>query len=150
MIANDKLVLWITINLADLQYPLVIHLINVTHKLSNEIQSAFYHKTATINSIIIAKFFHIIYNAIFMLLFVVSQTKGGLLGPILNYFAIVKINSCGILYLHYLVWLKSVSHLAILQSQIQKNVKFSQKLFLFLEHIIKCSACEDLYTEILD
>ena len=50
----------------------------------------------------------------------------------------------------YLVWLKGVSYLAILQSQIHNNIKFSQKLLLFLQHIIKCWDCKNLYTEILD
>lgn len=40
--------------------------------------------------------------------------------------------------------------MATLQSQIQNNVEFSQKLLSFLEHIIKCSVCEDPHTETLD
>ena len=68
----------------------------------------------------------------------------------LNYFAIVKINSHGMLHFHYLIRLKNVLHLGTLQSQIQNNVEFSQKLLLFLEHIIKCLACKDPHTETLD
>ena len=68
------------------------------------------------NPVAVAKFFYIIYDAVFMSLFAAGQTKEGLLGPILNYFAIVKTNGREMLHLHCLVWLKSVSHLAILQS----------------------------------
>lgn len=38
--------------------------------------------------------------------------------PILNYFAIIKTKSYGMLYLYYLVWLKRILYLASLQSQI--------------------------------
>lgn len=54
------LVLWIIIKPEDLQYLLIIRLANIEHELFSEIQSCFYCKTATINSIVIAKFFHII------------------------------------------------------------------------------------------
>ncbi len=57
-----------------------------------------------------------------MSLFGAGQTAGGLFGPILNYFATVETNGCGILHLHRLVWLRGVSHLATLRSQIQSNV----------------------------
>ena len=96
-------VFWITINPIDLQYPLIIRLANVEHELFSKIQSAFYCKIATINSIAIAKFFHIIYNAIFMSLFAANQIERRLLGPILNYFTTLKVNSYEILYLHCFV-----------------------------------------------
>lgn len=71
------------------------------------------------------------------------------LGPISNYFVIVKINDYNILYLHYLVWLIGASYLVISCFQIQDNNKFRQKLLLFLEHTIKYLAYSDLYPEIL-
>ncbi len=55
------------------------------------------------NLVAIAKFFHIIYNTIFMSLFGAGQIAGGLFGPISNYFAIVETNGHGMLYLHCLV-----------------------------------------------
>ena len=70
----------------------------------------------TINPVTIAKFFHIICNAIFIFLFDAGQKEGGFLRPILNYFGIIEINGCGILHLYYLVWLKGVLHLAILRT----------------------------------
>ncbi len=127
MVANDMPIFWIIINPADLQYLLVIHFANIELELSSKIQSVFRCKTATINPIAIAKFFYIICDAIFMSLFGVGQSKRGLLGPILNYFGIVETNSHRILYLHYLVWLKGVLHLAILQTQLQSNDEFCQK-----------------------
>lgn len=38
-----------------------------------------------------------------------------------------------------------MSDLATLQTQIQSNYKFCQKLLEFLEHIIKCSASENFH-----
>lgn len=67
------------------------------------------------NLVAITKFIHIIYDIIFMSLFSISQIKEGLLRSILNYFGIVQINNCGILYLYYFIWLKSILYLIILQ-----------------------------------
>ncbi len=102
------------------------------------------------NPVAVAKFFHIICKAIFMSLFGAGQTKGGLLGPISNYFGIVETNGRGILHLHCLVWLKGVSHLAMLRMQLQSNDEFRQKLLLFLEHIIKYLASQNPHFQTLD
>ena len=67
------------------------------------------------NLVVVTKFFDIICDAIFISLFNAGQTAGKLYGPISNYFVIVKINGCGMLYLHCLVWFKSISYLATLQ-----------------------------------
>ncbi len=143
-------VFWITFNPADLRCPLVIRLAGLELELSSEIQSAFRRKIATMNPVVVAKFFHIICDAIFMSLFGASQTAGGLFGLISNYFATVETNGCGMLHLYCLVWLRGVSHLATLRSQIQSNVEFRQRLLLFLEHLIKCSAFENPHTQTLD
>ena len=103
MVANNLPIFWITINQVDLRYPLVIRFADVELELSSEIQSAFWRKTATMNPVAVAKFFHIIYDTIFISLFGVGQKKRGFLRPILNYFGTVETNGCGILYLHYLV-----------------------------------------------
>ncbi len=143
MVANGIPIFWITINPADLRYPLVIRLAGVELELSSKIQSTFWRKTTTINPIAVSKFFHIICDTIFMSLFGAGQTEGGLLRPILNYFGTVETNSHRMLHLYCLVWLKGVLHLATLQTQLQSNDEFRQKLLLFLEHIIKCSACQN-------
>ncbi len=85
-----------------------------------------------------------------MSLFNASQIAGGLFGPILNYFATVETNGRRMLHLHYLVWLKGISYLATLQSQIQSNVEFRQQLLSFSEYIIKFSASENLHIQTLD
>ena len=89
MIPNYILILWITINPVDLQYLFVIYFAN-------------------------EKLFHIIFDAIFMSLFSVEQTKEGFFELISNYFGIIEINGCKIPHLHCLMWLKSISHLATL------------------------------------
>ena len=93
----------ITIHLADLQFPLVIRFIGVELELSGKIQTIFWHKTATINPVVIAKFFYIIYNAILMSLFGEDQIERGLLKAILSYFSTIETISCGMLHLHSLV-----------------------------------------------
>lgn len=55
------------------------------------------------NSVIIAKFFYIICDMIFNLLFAIGLTEKELLKSISTYFKIVKINRYRILYLYYLV-----------------------------------------------
>ncbi len=150
MVAYGMPIFWITINPADLRCPLIICLADVELELSSDIQSAFQRKTATMNLIAIAKFFHIIYDAIFMSLFGAGQIKGRLLGSILNYFGIVETNGCGMFHLHCLVWLKDISHLVTLQTQLQSNDEFCQKLLSFLEHIIKCSASQNPHLQTLD
>ncbi len=124
MVANDMPFFLITFHPVDLRYPLIIRLAGVELELSSEIQSAFRCKTATINPVATAKVFHIIYDAIFMSLFGAGSTAGGLFGQISNYFATVETNGCGMLHLHCLVWLKGISHLATLRSQIQSNIEF--------------------------
>ena len=103
MVANNMSVFWITINPTYLRYPFVIRFADVKLELSSKIQFAFWHKTITINSVAIAKFFYIICDAIFMSLFSASQIKRGLLGPISNYFGIVEINNYGMFYLYCFV-----------------------------------------------
>lgn len=112
--ANDIFVFWIIFNSADLQCPLVIRFTSIELEFLNKIQSAFQHNIATMNLVAVAKFFYIIYNAIFMSLFGANQITRGLFGPISNYFAIVKINGYRMFYLYCLVWLKDVSHLVTL------------------------------------
>ena len=55
------------------------------------------------NPVAIAKFFHIIYDIIFMSLFSIGETIRGLFEPILNYFVTIKTNGHEMLYLHRLV-----------------------------------------------
>ncbi len=150
IVANGMPVFWITINPAHLQCPLVLRLAGIELELSSEIQSAFWYKTTNINPVAVVKFFHIICNAIFMSLFGASQIERGFLEPISNYFGTVETNGRGILHLHYLVWLKGVSHLATLRTQLQSNNEFRQKLLSFLEHIIKCSASQNPHLKTLD
>lgn len=54
------------------------------------------------------------------------------------------------LHLHYLVCLKDILYLAMLQTKIQSNNKFRYKLFLFLEYIINYLANENHHLQILD
>lgn len=143
IVDNGIPIFWITINLVDLQCPLIICFVDVELELSNKIQTVFWYKTAIMNPITIAKLFYIIYDAIFIFLFGASQTKKEFLGLLSSYFNTVKTNGYEMLYLHYLIWLQGILHLVTLQTQIQSNDEFCQKLFSFLKHIIKYSASKN-------
>lgn len=67
-----------------------------------------------INPVAIAKSFHIIFDTTFISLFGTSQTAKKLFKPISNYFDNIEINNFGMFHLHYMVWLKGISHLATL------------------------------------
>lgn len=103
MINNGIQVFWITINSANLQYLLIIHLAGVEFYLDTKTKSTFAQTTATINPVTIAKFDYIICKALFISLLTVGKVEKRLLRPISNYFATVEMNRCAILYLHYLV-----------------------------------------------
>lgn len=123
-------VFWITINPVDLRYLLVIHLAGVELELSSKIQSVFQRKTAIMNPVALAKFFHIIYNAKFMSLFSVDQIEGGFFGLISNCLGIVEANGSGMLHLYCLVWLKYILYLLpMLQTQLQSKMNFVKCYF---------------------
>lgn len=93
-------VFWIIINFADLQYLLIIRFVGIKYKLFSKIEFIFHCKTAIVNPIAKAKFFNIICDMVFISLFAENKIKKELLGPILNYFAIIKTKNCGIFYLY--------------------------------------------------
>lgn len=87
-----------------------------------------------------AKFFYLICKALFVSFLAFRKLKRKLLGLVSNYFAIIETNGHGMLHLHYLVWLKEVTPLVTIRSQIQDNHEFFQRLFAIFDHIIKYSA----------
>lgn len=97
------LILWITINLANLWYPLIIYLIRIELDLRSNVVSIFAYKITTINPMVMAKFFHIIYKTILLSLFISEYCDRGLLRTISTYFGIVEINSYNMFHLHYLL-----------------------------------------------
>lgn len=103
MITDGMTTLWIIINPADLWNLLVIRLAGVKLELGSDIVSVFTCKTATINPVAIAKFFHIIYKVVLLSLFTSEYCDGDLLGLISTYFGKVEINGYNMLYLYCLV-----------------------------------------------
>lgn len=103
MIINGMFVLWIIINLADLQYPFIISFTKVKRDLKNNTQFTFIYRMVIMKPVTISKFFYIICNTVFILLIATSQLEGGLLGPIFNYFTTIEINNHSILHLHCFV-----------------------------------------------
>ena len=117
--------------------------------LGSDVVFTFARKTSTMNLVVIAKFFHIICKKILLSLFASKYCDGSLLKPISTYFDMIKINGCNMFYLHYLVWLKKESYLLTLYAKIQENKDFCMRLLAFLEHIIKCSANDDIFSDAL-
>lgn len=70
---------------------------------ANTFAKAFARMTTTINSIVMAYIFEVIYCSILKYLLAASFKGGGLLGLISTYFDIIKTNSQEILHLHYLI-----------------------------------------------
>ena len=86
MMTNNIFVFLIILHPANLQYLLVIYLIRVKLNFANNIQLIFGYRITTINLITITKFFQIICNTLFKLLFIADPQRNRLLEPILNYF----------------------------------------------------------------
>lgn len=103
MITDGIVLLWITINLADLQNLLVICLAKVKLDLKLDVVSVFACKIATINPVAIAKFFYIICKGALLSLFASRYCDKGLLEPVSIYFSKIEINGYSMLYLHCLV-----------------------------------------------
>lgn len=108
-------ILLILINLANLEYSLVIYFANLEFNLFSKIQTFFWRMITILNFITIIKLIYILYNIIFISLFNINLIKRELLKLILNYSSIFK--KIIIKYLIYTI-LKNILHLATLLMQI--------------------------------
>lgn len=111
MIIDEMATLWIIMSPADLHNLLVICLAGVELDLRPDVAFVFAYKTATMNPMAIAKFFHMIFKGVLLSLFANGCCDGGLLRPVSTYFGKVKTNGGGMFYFYYLVWLKRASYL---------------------------------------
>lgn len=68
--------------------------------LKFDVSSVFVCKTATMNPVAMAKFFHIICKEILLCLFINGGCDRDLLRPVSMYFGIGKTNGRSMLYLH--------------------------------------------------
>ena len=103
MITDGMATLWIIISPADLRNLLVIRLARVDLHLGVDIAPVFARKTATVNPMLVVKFFHIICEGVPLSLFASRSCDGGLLGQVSTNFDIIKTNSHSMLHLYYLV-----------------------------------------------
>lgn len=96
--------LWITVNLSDLRYLLVLLLANIS--LSTAInQMAFrkmQHNTVTMNLITVSQFFYITGITIINYLLVFGK-QDSFLGSIFHYYSVMVTNGRSMLYLHYIL-----------------------------------------------
>lgn len=126
IVTDGMLALWITINPANLRFFLIVQLAGLqNNNIGQSAISEFTRKTAIMNPVVVARFFHKTCNAIFNHLLAANIKEDGLFGPILTYFDAVKTNGWGILHLHYLIWLTEASHFAILQSNLHTDLHYN-------------------------
>ncbi len=105
-IGHGYLALWITINPSNLRCSLVLKLLGIP--LSGATNQTAFKKmqdhVATMNPVAVAQFFHITCVAIINHL-IAPNRQNDLLEPISHHYGVVKTNGCGILHLHYMLWL---------------------------------------------
>lgn len=105
MISDGMSILWITLNLLDLQSFLILIFVGVRFDHNGSITSKdeFRQVTAMINPVTVAQFFEDICTEIFKLFLAVESIKNSLLGLVSTYFGTVETNSQVMLYLHFLL-----------------------------------------------
>lgn len=105
-ISHDYLALWITINVSDLSYLLILKLVGIS--FSSVINQITFKKiedyVSTMNPIIIAQFFYIIYIT-FIDHLIIFGRQNGLLQSISNLYFIIKTNGRNMLHLYCILWL---------------------------------------------
>ena len=102
---NMMLFFWLTINLSDLQNPLILILarIEFSGDAFPKANAAVCYIAATSNLVAVAQFFNYICKAIFKGLLCSNTGEIGILGQVQNYFGVVETNSHRMLHLHTLV-----------------------------------------------
>lgn len=103
----------ITFNLSDLQYFFRLLVAGIASLATEYTTLAFWYATATMNLVVVAKFFYETCTNIFDYLLIAGLTHGGLFSLVSIFFGMVETNSWGMLHLHCLVWLKGMSNLVI-------------------------------------
>lgn len=112
MITNRISLLWITFNPLDLQSFIVFLLAGINLPVFKRAALAFKTAIATMNLVAIATFFDETCKAIFNHLFATGSGESRLFGLVLTDFGTVETNWRGMLHLHCLFWLKSMTNLS--------------------------------------
>lgn len=105
---------------------------------NNNVANAFACTTAIINLIIVAQFFKAICIDIFKYLFAIGFKDGGLLGPMLINFEMIKINGQDMLQFHCLIWLCEAFYLLKICNLLCLDFIYAAKMIKFIKNIIKC------------
>lgn len=112
IIIDGMPLLCITFNPSNLRCLIILWLARVSLLVSNVVVLAFKIATAIINPVTIATFFDKICKAIFDYLLTAEFREGGFFGPVSTYFGTIETNGRGMLHLHCLIWLKSMTNLS--------------------------------------
>ncbi len=138
-IGHGYFALWITINLSNLRYPLILKLAGVS--FSSAINQIAFKKIqdhlAIMNPITVAQFFHITCITIIDHL-IVSGRQDSLLGLIFYHYGIVETNSHGMLHLYCMLWLSGNLDLMDIRTQLHGNEVYASQIIIYLDRIISC------------
>lgn len=105
MISDGMSILWITLNLSNLQSFLVLIFADVRFENNRPTNSTeeFRQAKSIMNPIAVVQFFKAIYTGIFKCFLATRSIERGLLGTVSIYFGMLETNGQGMLYLHCLV-----------------------------------------------
>lgn len=130
--------LWMTINPADLQNPLVLVLAGLQYSAESpsDVNTAIRCATATSDPVAVARFFHHTCKAVLDGLLGGKPAELGIFGDVSNYFGVVESNGRGMLHLHTLVWLRGNLGFSQLRDRILTDRDFAGRMIAYLESII--------------
>jgi hypothetical protein len=130
--------LWMTINPADLQNPLVLVLAGLQYSAESpsDVNTAIRCATATSDPVAVARFFHHTCKAVLDGLLGGKPAELGIFGDVSNYFGVVESNGRGMLHLHTLVWLRGNLGFSQLRDRILTDRDFAGRMIVYLESII--------------
>ena len=135
---------WFTLNPSDLRHPLVMDLAGVQYRGGSNgggsSSAGLQMRTATMNPVAVAQFFHYICTAFFDGLLGTSK-RPGILGEVQDYYAVVETNGRGMLHLHGLIWLQGNVGLESLRGRMLENSELAQRMIRYMESVI-CEAID--------
>ncbi|CAG8528326.1 24358_t:CDS:1 [Cetraspora pellucida] len=142
IIRDGLLSLFVTINLADLHSPIVMMYagkkINNDSLLSDNFPTATERaKLAYLDPAAVAKYFDVVIKHIIKFIIGYKRPKGGVLGEIKNYYAIIEYQDCGTPHCHMLIWLEGVLNLIELRECLKNDKNFKEQLMHYVNEIVK-------------
>ncbi|RHZ84007.1 hypothetical protein Glove_86g42 [Diversispora epigaea] len=133
--------LFITINPADLHSSIVMMYagkeIDINTLLPEKFPTATERaKLAHLDPTAVAKYFNVVVEKMIKVILGYRRPKGGVLGEIKNYYAVIEYQDRGMPYCHMLVWLQGAPNPIELRDRL-KSENFRERLMIYVNEIIK-------------